>query len=124
VLVKLKFYIPEILLGALLTVAIFGMGMLFQSSSHQPTNNAEDRKAEQPAQKNVPVSESWLMHDAAGFFALWLVIVGLGQAGLFVWQLVLIRKSLAPANMAALAAKAAAEHIPTVEGAYTNAHKC
>jgi len=33
----------------------------------------------------------WVTHDAAGFFTLWLVIVGGVQIGLFYWQLRLIR---------------------------------
>ena len=47
---------------------------------------------------------AWLTHDAAGFFTFFLFLVGVGQAGLFVWQLRLIRKSLGPAEEAARAA--------------------
>src|SRR5262249_41825656 len=46
----------------------------------------------------------WIAHDAAGFFTLWLVVVGVGQAGLFVWQLILIKRSLGDAKKAADAA--------------------
>jgi hypothetical protein len=48
----------------------------------------------------------WLTHDAAGFFTFILFLVGIVQAGLFVWQLRLIRKSLRPAEEAARAATA------------------
>jgi hypothetical protein len=51
----------------------------------------------------------WITHDAAGFFTLLLVLVGLGQAGLFVWQLRYMRKSIEDARLVALAAQAAAE---------------
>src|SRR5262245_35785334 len=51
----------------------------------------------------------WLTHDAAGFFTLLLVVVGVGQAGLFVWQLILIKRSLRDAKKAADAAAEGAE---------------
>jgi hypothetical protein len=51
----------------------------------------------------------WIAHDAAGFFTFWLVIVGLGQAGLFAWQLHYMRKSIGDAKSLALAAQASAE---------------
>jgi hypothetical protein len=51
----------------------------------------------------------WLTHDAAGFFTFILFLVGIAQAGLFVWQLRLIRKSLGPAEEAARAATANAQ---------------
>jgi hypothetical protein len=38
-LVKLKANVPEIILGALLAVAVFAMGMAFESSRHPPSNN-------------------------------------------------------------------------------------
>jgi hypothetical protein len=46
----------------------------------------------------------WLMNEAAGFFTFLLVVVAVFQLGLFVWQLSLIRQSLAPAQAAANAA--------------------
>jgi hypothetical protein len=52
---------------------------------------------------------NWLIHDAAGFFTFLLVIVGAIQAGLFLWQLRYMRKSLDDARVASLAAQAAAE---------------
>ena len=51
----------------------------------------------------------WLTHDAAGFFTFVLFLVGIAQAGLFVWQLRLIRKSLGPAEEAARAATTTAQ---------------
>ena len=50
----------------------------------------------------------WIFHDAAGFFTLWLVIVGGGQIVLFYVQLRLIRESLDDAKIAADAAAIAA----------------
>jgi hypothetical protein len=51
----------------------------------------------------------WLIHDAAGFFTLCLVVVGVAQAGLFLWQLRYMRKGLDDTKGASLAAQAAAE---------------
>jgi hypothetical protein len=51
----------------------------------------------------------WITHDAAGFFSLGLVLVGIGQAALFVWQLILIKRSLGDAKKAADAAAEGAE---------------
>jgi hypothetical protein len=51
----------------------------------------------------------WLTHEAAGFFTLWLVIVGGGQLVLFYVQLRLIRESLDDAKIAADAAKISAD---------------
>jgi hypothetical protein len=53
----------------------------------------------------------WLTHDAAGLFTFFLFLVGSAQAGLFVWQLRLIRRSLGPAEEAARAATASAQAI-------------
>jgi hypothetical protein len=118
--VKLKFYIPEILLGVLLTIAVFGMGMLFQSSSHQPSSNPPNSTAEQiqNAHKPDPFSWDWLTHDGVVFFTCVLAFVAVVQAVLFLWQLSYMSKGLKDAAIAAKAAKTAAEHIPTVEGAY------
>jgi len=55
------------------------------------------------------LSANWVTHDAAGFFTFLLVIVGLGQAGLFLWQLRLMRKGFADAKEAAEAAKLSVE---------------
>jgi hypothetical protein len=82
----------------------------WQSSRHQP---AEARAAYNGANKNEAKPQegefwNWLTHDAAGFFTLWLVLVGGGQVGLFLWQLRLIGKSLTDAKIAAEAAKTAA----------------
>jgi hypothetical protein len=109
---KLKFYIPEILLGILLTLAIFGMGMLFQSSSsHQPPSNPPNSTAEQiqNAHKPDPFSWDWLTHDGVVFFTCVLAFVAGVQAVLFLWQLVLINKSLADAKVAANASAEAAK---------------
>jgi hypothetical protein len=90
----MKFRPPELVLGCLLTVAIFSVGMLFSPQI------------------------SWLTKDAGGFFTFALVIVGLLQALLFWVQLRLIRESLVPTKEAADAAKLTAGQILNTERAY------
>jgi hypothetical protein len=84
----MKFRLPEIILGCLLTVAIFAMGMMFASSG---------RTVE-------AIGPNWLTKDASGFFAGLQAIVAAIQAVLFVYQLRLIRDSLDDAKAASTAA--------------------
>jgi hypothetical protein len=107
----MRFRPPEIFLGIFLTVAVFAMGMLFESSRRPP---AEQQAASNTAKENQghPPERTiwnWLTHDAAGFFTLWLVIVGGGQIGLFYWQLRLIKVAADDAKRAGIAAERAAK---------------
>ena len=61
---------------------------------------------------------TWLTHDASGFFSLWLVLVGIGQAALFLVQLRLMRRTLGPAERAAEAALLQAKSILSAERPY------
>lgn len=107
------FRVPEILLGCLLTIAVFAAGMLF-GESKQPfdpaqviekhVNSTERSNAARPAAE-LP-GTSWLTKDAAGFFTFCLVVVGLGQALLFFSQLSYMRKGM---EHTAIAAEAAAD---------------
>jgi hypothetical protein len=98
-------------LGCFLTVAVFAMGMLFESSRRHPTEQRATSSAaqENPGHPAEPSFWNWVTHDAAGFFTLWLVIVGVGQIGLFYWQLRLIRISADDAKRAGIAAERAAD---------------
>jgi hypothetical protein len=58
------------------------------------------------------------MHDAAGFFTFWIVIVGGCQLVLFCVQLKYIRDSLVDAKTAANAAKQSADSLRNIERAY------
>jgi hypothetical protein len=111
-LIRLRANLPEIFFGALLACAIFGMGMLFGSSSrHPPTQSPAYHQAEQQAAQHQPDGSiwGWLTHDATGFFTLLLfVAVGI-QAALFVWQLKLIARGADDAKAAAEAAKASTD---------------
>jgi hypothetical protein len=116
-LIKLRFRFPDVLFGVLLAVAIFAMGAVFWSSpnSSTPTQTQTDTKS---GERNPGKQEIAWWQDPVAVFTLGLVFIGLVQAGIFYGQMRLIRRSLAPAEQAARAAQAAAEHIPTIERAY------
>jgi hypothetical protein len=99
-LVKLKFYFPEVLLGVLLAVMIFVMGMVFQSSRYQPANAQTGAAAQQAqtAHKPEPFTIDWLTHDGVVFFTAVLCFIVFVQAGLFVWQLIVMQKILKEAE--------------------------
>src|SRR5260370_26152998 len=84
----MKFRLPELILGCLLTVAVFAMGMMFASSG---------RAVE-------VIGPSWLTKDASGFFAGLQFVVAAVQAVLFIYQLRLIRVSLDDAKVVSSAA--------------------
>jgi hypothetical protein len=73
-----------------------------QSANRQSTEKSSYENAKTEPNEGV---WHWLTHDAAGFFTLWLVIVGGFQLGFFYWQLRLIRESLDDAKIAADAAR-------------------
>jgi hypothetical protein len=108
---KIKFRIPEAFLGAFLAVSVFGMGMLFESARLSPIEQhaTSDTAKENSAHSQERGFWNWVTHDAAGFFTLWLVIVGGAQVGLFYWQLRLIRIASDDAKRAGLAAERAAD---------------
>jgi hypothetical protein len=116
----MRFRVPELFLGCFLTVAVFAVGISFSSQYRQATQDqrASKRANEQNHSQKDEGLWDWITHDAAGFFTIWLVVVGGGQLGLFYFQLRLIRESLGPAKEAAIAAKAAAEALPAIERAY------
>jgi hypothetical protein len=71
--------IPEIIVGVLLTVAVFGIGVTF--SHIRPPSGTEDSLW------------SWLTKDASGAFTGLQVLVAFGQALLFVWQLRIMQET-------------------------------
>jgi hypothetical protein len=73
-----------------------------QSSPERPQNARTEAKGD------AKPEEPWLTKDAAGFFTFVLVIVGIGQLGLFYWQLRYMRAGMHDAKLAAEAAKDAA----------------
>jgi hypothetical protein len=97
-----------IALGVLLS---FYVTQIFEVAPSQTTNPhlAEKRERTNNSQHIESSLGDWLTHDEAGFFTLWLVVVGLGQACLFLWQLRLMGEGLADAKKAADAANLSSE---------------
>ena len=98
---------------ALAFLALFGF-LVFQAgvaSRYQPAAAQSAQKSDEGEQGHIEPRSfgNWITHDAAGFFTAWLVIVGFGQAGLFVWQLLYMRQGMKDATMVAQAAQASAE---------------
>jgi hypothetical protein len=85
--------------------------LAWEGTSNQASKSYTAHKGQSPSGQQVNESSGWywLTHDATGFFTLGLIIVGLGQAGLFFWQLRLMREGLRDAKAAADAAKASAQ---------------
>jgi hypothetical protein len=108
----LKQRVLEIVFWSFLASYLTAMGFIFSSSAPCQTTNCQryqDRANERCKDKQWECLRHWITHDAAGFFTLWLVIVGGGQLGMFWKQLGYINKSLTAANIAANAAKEAAK---------------
>jgi hypothetical protein len=101
-----------IVLGTILNAAfIFGFFYTPAINSSQPSRQStvnqgtQDRPAKTDKDQQDESFRQWVTHDAAGFFTLWLVIVGVSQLVLFWVQLLFIRESLDDAKIAAGAAK-------------------
>jgi hypothetical protein len=110
----MRFRTPELFLGALLTVAVFSVGILFSSRfPHTATQSATQHEiiADSDSAKKPDVDlgwGAWLWKDASGFFTFGLVLIGVSQAILFLSQLKLIRDSLDEASTIAKSAALAA----------------
>ncbi|WP_445222138.1 hypothetical protein ACKWRH_20920 [Bradyrhizobium sp. Pa8] len=105
-----RFRIPEIFLGCFLTVAVFAGGMTFESSRRQPPQSDATSQSASSDQGHAEKGSvwDWIFRDASGFFTAWLVIVGLGQIGMFFWQLRYMRKGMRDSTIAAEAARTSA----------------
>jgi len=102
----------------LLAVALFAMGALFWSSTNSSSPPQAQSSTQSGERGGGNKQEVAWWQDPVAVFTLGLVFIGLVQAGIFYGQMRLIGKSLRPAEQAAKAAQAAAEHIPRVERAY------
>lgn len=80
-----------------------------QSGYSTQKQSSEDRGSETSKDQGDEPLWHWMTRDAAGFFTLWLVIVGGCQLVLFYVQLRLIRESLIDTKNAADAAKRSAD---------------
>jgi hypothetical protein len=115
----MKFQVPEIFVGVLLAIAVFAMGVTFESSRHRSSNQAVDKTAAniQKAHKPEPFTMDWLTEDGTVFFTAALVFVAGIQAGLFVWQLRYMRQGIQDAATAANAAATSADALVASERA-------
>jgi hypothetical protein len=113
---KRRLRFPELLLGILLSVAIFAMGMMF-GSSQQQADRPNTHSAEASNKPN-PFTIGWVVDDGTVFFTAILALVAIAQGTLFYWQLTLIKGSLKPAEDAAKAAKLSADSVISAERAY------
>jgi hypothetical protein len=93
-----RFRTPELLLGALLTLAIFALGMLFHAQIASSATKDSDL-----------TGWVWLTKDASGFFAMCAVFVAGLQAILFVVQLRYMGRTLQDTAKAAATAQTSAE---------------
>jgi hypothetical protein len=92
-LIKLKFQFPEIVIGILLTVAIFAVGMVFESSRKPPNNQQEQSTTKSPAQISHPSSADERIADYTLAVA-WLTgVLAISTVGLWVVTVFAFRHS-------------------------------
>ncbi|WP_143270206.1 hypothetical protein [Bradyrhizobium sp. Ghvi] len=96
---KISPRVPDVVFGALLTIAVFCVGVVSITEYRVPGIRGEESQA---------FALAWWLKDATGFLTIFLVLIGFGQALLFLWQLILMRKSLQDAQIAASSAASAA----------------
>lgn len=114
---RLRLSSGDLMFRVLLLATLLNVAFIF-GSSYPPAVNASQQALQLTQDRTTHVRRGeadndqqkepiwrWLRHDAAGFFTLWLVVVGGGQLVLFWVQLVFIRKSLDDAKVAANAAR-------------------
>lgn len=96
-------------LFVLFSIAVFAIGATIGANYQPSAAQTEQQPKGGAGEIKRENFGDWLVSDPTGFFTASLVVVGLAQLGLFVWQLRLIRESLDDAKLAANAAKEAAE---------------
>jgi hypothetical protein len=111
-----RFRAPELILGCLLTVAVFAMGALFawrpdptKPRADIPQQNAAKKGEDAKSSDSELVGPTWLTKDAAGFFAFVSALVVGGQAAMFFIQLRYMRIGMRDTTRAAKAAERAAK---------------
>jgi hypothetical protein len=97
----------EIVKGMLCAAALGGLLVFYLDQIYYPYNHGIKPTDNQVVARKHD-EESWISKDAAGFFTACLAFVGVVQAGLFFWQLRLIRLSLADTKATAEAANKSA----------------
>src|ERR1700733_13945656 len=101
-LIRLRFRFSEVFFGMLLAGTMFALGTAFWSQAphnSELTQQPSTNPATNSSQQNKQEIRWW--QDATAVFTLGLVLVGIFQAGLFYFQLRLIRESLVDAKVSA-----------------------
>ena len=107
---RVRANIPEIFIGAFLSIAILSFGFVWGSSSNPPALQQPYAYSMHGNQTHdpVPFSWDWLVRDGTAFFTAVLAGIAFLQACLFFWQLVLIKRGMKETTIAAKAAEVAA----------------
>ncbi len=118
-LIKARFRLPEILFGLLLAVAIFAIGMTFQSS-HQPRSNEQSDTAQHQTEKKSGAdgkeAQSLLVPmDSVGLYTLVLSVFTGVLAIVSIFQGVMLLRSDKTARIAAIAADLSARAAVAVD---------
>jgi hypothetical protein len=96
----MRFRLPEILLGALLTIAVFALGFLFASSIFPPNAKPETSTQERSKQETTKTSTDERIAD----YTWWLAVLTGGLVFVAVGQGIFIARSDKTARIAATAA--------------------
>jgi len=106
-----KIRVPEIVFGALLTVAVFAMGMLYDSSRHHPQQAEQQQHAEQTSQKTKTISADERIAD----YTWWLAVLTGGLVAASVIQGYFLLRADKTARIAANAADLSARAATIIE---------
>jgi hypothetical protein len=118
-LIKARFYFPEVLFGILLAVAIFAMGMTVQSSRQPPSKEQSSASQQQTEKKSGDDSKEaqslWVPTDSVGLYTLVLCVFTGILASVSIFQGVMLLRSDKTARIAAEAAKKSADAVVSAE---------
>jgi hypothetical protein len=118
-LINARFYFPEILFGLLLAVAIFAIGLTFQSS-RQPLSKEQSSASQQQTENksgndSKEVQSLWIPTDSVGLYTLVLCVFTGILAIVSIFQGVMLLRSDKTARIAAEAAKKSADAVVSAE---------
>src|SRR5260370_39151523 len=103
-----KFQFPKILIGVLLTVAIFGMGMVFESSlipspQAEHTTQSEQQSDNKSESNSIKTQSLWTPTDSIGLYTLVLAVFTGVLAAVSIFQCVMLLRADKTTRLAALA---------------------
>lgn len=119
--VSLKSRFPDVVIDFLFAVAVFAFGFTVGNSVYHPSYEQTEAKPGTADQRHKPepFTLDWITEDGTVFFTAALAFIAIAQAGLFVWQLVYMRRGMRDSTLAAKAAdlsarSAVALHLPLI----------